>query len=56
MDSLKKIRSEAVGRELKSTMTTQLHSAFDDVLKEKLPARFDELLRRLDQSFEHRFP
>jgi hypothetical protein len=55
MDSLKKIRTDAVGRELKSTMATQLHSAYDEVLKEELPPRLCELLRRLDQSFEHRF-
>jgi hypothetical protein len=50
MDALKKIRREAVGRELKSTMATQLHATYDDVLKQELPPYFHELLRRLDQS------
>jgi hypothetical protein len=49
MDSLKKIRSEAVGRELKTTMATQLRATYNDVLKEELPPCFHDLLRRLDQ-------
>jgi hypothetical protein len=50
MKTLQDIRDEAAGRELKGSMTTQLHAAYDDVLTQELPPHFHELLRLLDQS------
>jgi hypothetical protein len=53
MDSLRKIRNEAVERELKRTMGTQLQAIYSDVLSEELPPRFQDLLRLLDQRLEN---
>jgi hypothetical protein len=53
MDSLRKIRNEALERELKRTMSTQLQAIYGDVLSEELPPRFHDLLRLLDQRLEN---
>ncbi len=49
MDGLKRLRSEELHSKLRSEIAKQLHTVFDDVLKDELPPRLQDLLRHLDQ-------
>jgi hypothetical protein len=45
---LTQINDEAFRRELTRRLATPLHETYDDVLKQALPSRLQELVRRLD--------
>ncbi len=49
MDRLKRLRNEELHAKVRGEIAKQLHAAFDDVLKDELPPRLQDLLRHLEQ-------
>jgi hypothetical protein len=50
MDSLQRLRKEDQASKMKCEISKQLHALYDPMASDKLPARFEELLQRLDNT------